>query len=509
MSDNLVNNKRLAKNTAFLYARMLLVLLVNLYITRVVLNSLGVVDYGIYNVVAGFVSMFAFMNTSMSIGIQRFYNYEKGKGNYQSQNGVYNSALTIQFLIGVVTLVLLETFGFWYINNIMVIPEDRLFATNSIFQFSVFSLFLVIMHVPYSAAIMAHERMDFYAIVSIFDALCKLGVVVAIPYISLDRLIFYGTFIALVSLIDLVCYYIYVRRNFKDLFFDFCCGKKFFQPMFSFSIWNLFDMFAFTMKGQGLNVLLNSFFGPVVNAARGVAAQIMAAIQGFSSNIVTAFRPQLVESYAQGNYQRANRLMFSMSKISYSLLFILSLPIILELDYILSLWLDGNVPEYTAVFTRLVLIDMLVNSLNTPLSQVVQAVGKLKTYQMVRSVVILLILPISWGTLKFGADPTAVFIVSVFVSVINQAVSMYLLRRVYEYSYKNYVFNVLLPCFLLTILSLPIPILVKSLIPQGGIRLSITSLLSVGICIMLFFLLMLTNGQRKEGIRLIKTKLQL
>lgn len=246
-------------------------------------------------------------------------------------------------------------------------------------------------------------------------------------------------------------------------------------------------MFAFTMKGQGLNVLLNSFFGPVVNAARGVAAQIMAAIQGFSSNIVTAFRPQLVESYAQGNYQRANRLMFSMSKISYSLLFILSLPIILELDYILSLWLDGNVPEYTAVFTRLVLIDMLVNSLNTPLSQVVQAVGKLKTYQMVRSVVILLILPISWGTLKFGADPTAVFIVSVFVSVINQAVSMYLLRRVYEYSYKNYVFNVLLPCFLLTILSLPIPILVKSLIPQGGIRLSITSLLSVGICIMLFF----------------------
>ena len=196
MSDNLVNNKRLAKNTAFLYARMLLVLLLNLYITRVVLNSLGVVDYGIYNVVAGFVSMFAFMNTSMSIGIQRFYNYEKGKGNYQSQNGVYNSALTIQFLIGVVTLVLLETFGFWYINNIMVIPEDRLFATNSIFQFSVFSLFLVIMQVPYSAAIMAHERMDFYAIVSIFDALCKLGVVVAIPYISLDRLIFYGTFIA-------------------------------------------------------------------------------------------------------------------------------------------------------------------------------------------------------------------------------------------------------------------------------------------------------------------------
>lgn len=509
MSDNLIKNKRLAKNTAFLYARMLLVLLVNLYITRAVLNSLGVVDYGIYNIVAGFVSMFAFMNTSMSIGIQRFYNYEKGKGCEQSQNGVYNSALTIQFLIGVVTLILLETFGFWYINNIMVVPEDRLFATNCVFQFSVLSLFLVIMQVPYSAAIMAYERMDFYAIVSIFDVLCKLGIVIAIPYISLDRLIFYGTFVALVSLIDLVCYYIYVRRNFKELFFDFCCGKKFFLPMFSFSIWNLFDMFAFTMKGQGLNVLLNGFFGPVVNAARGIAAQIMAAIQGFSSNIVTAFRPQLVESYAQGDYQRTSGLMFSMSKISYSLLFILSLPIILELDYILNFWLDGNVPEYTIVFTRLVLIDMLVNSLNTPLSQVIQAVGKLKTYQIVRSLVILLILPISWITLKFGADPTVVFIVSILVSVINQAVSMCLLRRVYEYSYKSYVFNILLPCFLLTVLSLPIPILVKFLIPQGGIRLFIISLLSVGICIMLFFLLMLTNGQRKESIRLVKTKLQL
>ena len=211
MSYNSINNKRLVKNTAFLYARMLLVLLVNLYITRAVLNSLGVVDYGIYNVVAGFVSMFAFMNTSMSIGIQRFYNYEKGKGNCQSQNGVYNSALTIQFLIGVVTLVLLETFGFWYINNIMVIPRDRLFATNCVFQFSTFSLFLVIMQVPYSAAIMAYERMNFYAIVSVFDALCKLGIVIAITYISLDRLIFYGTFIALVSLIDLVCYYTIVR----------------------------------------------------------------------------------------------------------------------------------------------------------------------------------------------------------------------------------------------------------------------------------------------------------
>lgn len=354
-------NRRIAKNTIFLYVRMLLVLFVNLYITRAVLGSLGVVDYGIYNVVAGFVSMFAFINTSMSIGIQRFYNYEKGKGNERSSNEVYNSALIIQFLIGILTLVLLESVGIWYVNHIMIVPIERLFATNCVYQFSILSLFFVIMQVPYSAAIMANERMDFFALVSIFDVLCKLGIVLAIPIVPFDSLIFYGTFTALVSLIDLICYFCYIKKQFKGLYLDIRCGKKYFKQMLCFSFWNLFDMFAFTMKGQGLNVLLNGFFGPVVNAARGVAAQIMSAIQGFSSNIVTAFRPQLIESYAQGDYQRTNNLMFSMSKISYGLLYILSLPVILELDFILSLWLGGNVPNYTIIFTRLVLVDMLIN----------------------------------------------------------------------------------------------------------------------------------------------------
>lgn len=507
MPDTIANNKRIAKNTFFLYGRMLLVLFANLFITRSVLKSLGVVDYGIYNVVAGFVSMFAFMNSSMSIGVQRFYNYEKGLMQGQAPKNVYSAALLIQFIIGFIALVLLETFGIWYVNNVMIVPNNRLFATNCVFQFSVLSLFLVIMQVPYSAAILAYERMDFYAFVSILDVLCKLGIVISIPFVRFDNLIFYGTCIVLVSLLDLICYYIYVKKHFKDFIFDYNEGKTCFHKMFSFSVWNCLDLFAFTMKGQGLNVLLNGFFGPIVNAAKGVATQIMSAIQSFSSNIVMAFRPQLVESYAQGDLNRTNHLMFNMSKISYGLLYILSLPVFLELKYILNLWLDGNVPEYTIVFTKLVLIDMLINSLNAPLSQVIQAIGKLKTYEIVRSLVVLLILPISWIFLKFGATPTVVFVISILVSVVNQIVSMYLLHRVYAYSYLSYSMNVLVPCSLLTLLSFPVPYFTLFLLREGMGRLIFITTLSILICGIAFFLIMFTRIQRKSILQLLIKKI--
>lgn len=509
MSSHLSNNNaRIAKNTAFLYLRMLFVLLANLYITRAVLKSLGVMDYGIYNVVAGFVSMFAFLNTSMSIGIQRFYNFEKGNGNLKTQSAIYNSALVIQFVIGITTLVLLESFGVWYVNNVMVVPVERLFVTNCVFQFSAVSLFLVIMQVPYSAAIMAYERMNFYAIVGVIDVLFRLVIVITLPYVSFDKLVYYGGLVAFVSFIDIICYYIYVRKNFPSLVIEIHSGKCFFRPMLSFSVWNLLDMFAYTMKGQGLNVLLNGFFGPIVNAARGVAAQIMAAIQGFSSNIVTAFRPQLVESYARGDYKRTNTLMFGMSKISFGLLYVLSLPVFLEIDYVLNIWLDGNVPQYTSIFTRLVLIDMLINSLNTPLSQVVQAIGKLKMYQMVRSIVVLLILPFSWYALKLGTNPTIVFVVSAVVSAINQPISMYLLHRIYTYNYIEYLHRVLLPCVLLIIFSVPIPFIIQQCISQGVFRFFIIVSVSVMICILLFLWLLLSKEQRSQLCVIVKNKIK-
>lgn len=497
MTDALTRNKRIAKNTAYLYVRMLLVLLINLYITRAVLNNLGVVDYGIYNVVAGFVSMFAFLNTSMNTGVQRFYNYEKGKGKAHSQKAVYNAALTIQLLIAILTVLLLETFGLWYVNNVMIVPEHRVFATNCVFQFSVFSLFVLIIQIPYSAAIMAYERMDFYALVGLIDVFLRLVIVIAIPFVRFDHLIFYGTLVASIALIDFLCYFVYVRKHFTDLKIDLKSGKPLLRSVFSFSIWNFLDMFAFTMKGQGLNVLLNGFFGPIVNAARGVASQIMNAIQGFSVNVVMAFRPQVVESYAQGDTQRTCLLMYSMSKISFALLFFLSLPLFLELDYILFVWLDGNVPEFTSVFTKLVLVDMLINSLNTPLSQVIQAVGRLKTYQIVRSAIVLTILPVSWVALKIGASPTIVFIVSAIISFVNQPISMFLLHKQFEFSYMSYLKEVLLPCLGLVVLSLPLPLLIQCYTASSLLRFIIVGFVCVFVCTVISYRFMLSKNQRK------------
>lgn len=509
MSGNTESNKRIAKNTAFLYVRMLIVLLINLYITRAVLKNLGVVDYGIYNVVAGFVSMFAFLNTSMNIGVQRFYNFERGRNSNNSQKAVFNAALIIQFFIGIVTLLLLESFGIWYVNTVMIVPTGRIFATNCVFQFSVLSLFLLIIQIPYSAAIMANERMDYYAIVGIIDVLLKLAIVIAIPFVPVDSLILYGTLVASISIVDFLCYFVYVKKLFTELIVDFKSGKPLLRSMFCFSVWNLFDMFAFTMKGQGLNVLLNGFFGPVVNAARGVASQIMNAIQGFSVNIVTAFRPQVVESYAQGDMQRTRSLMYSMSKISFALLYVLSLPVFLELDYILDIWLDGNVPEYTSAFTKLVLFDMLINSLNTPLSQVIQAVGKLRTYQIVRSAVVLTILPVSWISLKIGANPTMVFIVSVIVSIVNQPISMYLLKRVFDYSYWRYTKEVIFPCVNLMVLSLPLPLLIKYFVPSSFLRFLLVGFLCVVLCSALSYCVMITEEQRIQIVAFIRNKLKI
>ena len=309
MSDS---NKRIAKNTAFLYIRLLFVLFVSIYTTRVVLRYLGIEDYGIYNVVAGFVLMFSFLNNSMSISIQRFYNYVKGEDGELSQSDVYSAALLAQGIIAVATLVLLESVGWWYINNVMVVPPERVFAANCVFQFSVLSLVVVVMQGPFSGAILSNERMDYFALGSMVDVVLRLVIVLVLPYLPFDKLISYGVVSFVVSIVGFFWYFLYCHRCFRDLRFVKDRSGILLRRLLTFSGWNLLDMFSYTVKGQGLNVLINAFFGPTVNAARGISNQIMSAIQGFSSNIVMAFRPQLVESYAKGELARTTMLMFSM-----------------------------------------------------------------------------------------------------------------------------------------------------------------------------------------------------
>lgn len=506
MLNNLSKNNRMARNTLFLYFRMGMVLIVSLFTTRVVLQALGVEDYGINNVVSGFVAMFAFLNTSMSNGIQRFYNFSLGCKNEYSIKDVYNTALQIQLIIAILLLVLLETFGLWYIYTKMVIPSERFIAAQCVFHFSVISLGLLVLQIPYSAAIMAYERMDYYAYLSIFDVLAKLGIAYAIKYTSFDKLILYGCLNMFVSLINFFLYYIYARKHFQELRLDFTYRRHLFKPMLSFSGWNIFGSFAYMIKGQGLNMLLNIFFGPVVNAARGVSNMVMSAIQGFQANIVIAFRPQIVQSYAEGNNTRVLKLFYSLSKLSFVLLSMISIPVIVEIDYILNLWLGNNVPDYTNLFTNLVIINMVVSSLNTPISQVIHATGKMKYYQIGTSLMVCSILPVSWIFLKIGCEPISVYWVSLVITFLNQIACNLFLKRVYIYSLKEYCMKVIIPCVLFSILVPILPFLVKFLLPSSFYRFLITGVVSVIMSILVSYFFVLDGPEKNIALSFVKRR---
>lgn len=504
--SNTDNNKRIAKNTLFLYIRMILVLLVSLITTRIVLKALGIVDYGIYNVVAGFVSMFAFLNTSMSNGIQRFYNFQLGANDEASVRDVYNTALQIQGLLAIVILILLETIGVWYMHTQMVIPAERFDTAMWVFQFSVTSMLLVVMQIPYSAAIMAYERMDYYAYVSIFDVVAKLVIAYMLMTTSSDRLLLYGFLNLLVSVVSFFLYVIYSKKHFKYLKLKIKYYKEYFKPMLSFSGWNIFGSFAYMIKGQGLNMLLNAFFGPVVNAARGVSNMIMSAIHGFQSNIVIAFRPQLVKSYSAGEYSRVKNLFYSLSKVSYLMLAMLSIPIIMELDYILSLWLDDVIPDYTKSFTILVIVNMVISSLNTPVSQVVHATGKMRKYQIATSTVVCGILPISWIFLKMGYNPNSVYVISLIMTIVNQFVCNIYLKRIFPYSLSEYFKKVLMPCGIFTLLAPTLPYIATLLLPSTFARLLLVGFLSIFSSCIIAYVVVLEKSEKVLILKFIKRK---
>ena len=473
------DNKRIAKNTIYLYVRMFLVLAISLYTTRVLLEELGVEDFGVYNVVCGFVSMFAFMNTSMSNGIQRFYNFELGQGGTDSVQKVYVTAVLIQTIVVAVILLLTETVGLWYLYHKMVIPAERFTAALWVFQFSILSFVFVIMQVPYSAAIMAYERMNYYALVSIIDAFLKLGLVLILQCVTWDKLIFYGTFLFVVNIVNFILYYIYCKRNFEAIRFRFKYHEELFKRMLSFSGWNLFGSCAYMVKGQGVNVLLNMFFGPIVNAARGVSFQVMSAIQSFTASIFTSFRPQLVQSYASGDIKRTEQLMFSMSKFTFYLLYMIALPVILEIDYILHLWLGDNVPDYTVPFTVLIIVSMLISNFNTPLSLVIHATGRMRVYQLTTSIIIMSILPLSWLFLVLGGRPLIVYWVDLGVVVVNQIVCMFVVKKYFSYSLEGYCKEVVIPSFIVSLFAFIIPVVFHFLLETSFCRVVVVCVVSM------------------------------
>lgn len=486
---------------------MAVVLLISLYTTRAVLNVLGVENYGIYNVVCGFVSMFSFLNTSMSNGIQRFHNFELGRNGTPGAEKVFNTALFIQLILAIIVVLLAETLGTWYLCEKMVIPEARLFAAKWIFHLSVVSFAFVILQAPFSAAVMAHEKMDFYAIVNISDAVLKLLITFVIPLFSFDGLILYGILICLINVLDFLLYLLYSRINFAEIRVKFCFEANMFKSMVGFSGWNVLGTFANMMKEQGINVVMNLFFGPVVNAARGIAFQVNSGLQSLVQNIMVPVRPQLVQSYAAGDLARTLRLMYSASKLSCFFLLIFSYPLILEIDTILDLWLGSNVPEHAGVFVIIIVLTSYLNNLNAAVSNVVHATGKMKLYQLTGSCCILLAVPLAYISLKMGAAPEVALMMSLLSMFVAQVVALVVLKTIIDFSIHYYLKNVIKPIITVVFASIVLPVIAHFVLEAGFVRLLAVTIASCFSCVLSIYCFGLNESERSLLIGMVKNKM--
>lgn len=459
MENTSANNKRIAKNTLLLYFRTLFIMLVTLYTSRVVLNTLGVTDYGIYNVVGGVVAMFGFINGSMSSATQRYITFALGKGDQSNLQKVFSTALQIHVLIAVLIVVLGETVGLWFMYTQMQIPTDRMDAAFWVLQCSIASTVIMIISVPYNADIVAHEKMSAFAYISILEAVLKLAVVYMLVVFSSDKLILYAFLILAVQLLIRLCYSRYCNRHFEESKYRHVWDKSLFKEMTGFAGWSMFGNLSSVLFSQGLNMLLNVFFGPVVNAARAVAVQVQSAIQQFVTNFQMALNPQITKTYAKGEMGEMHKLMFRSARFSFYLLFLLSLPVLFETDFILTVWLK-TVPDHTVVFLRIMICTSLLYTLSNPLMIANQSTGKVKRYQAVCGTILLMRLPISYICLRFGCPAYSVFIVHFAVESITQIVRMLLLRPLIGIRVQDYLKHIYLKVSVVVILSVILPFLV-------------------------------------------------
>ena len=437
------NNKRIAKNTIFLYIRMLVLMVVSLYTSRVVLAALGVEDYGIYNVVGGIVVLFTFINNAMITSTQRYLNYELGRNDLLQAKKVFSISLNIHILISLIVVLLAETVGLWLLNTTIQYPESREFAVQVTYQLSILTTCIKIIRAPYNATIIAYERMSFYAYLSIFEAVLQLGIVFMLMAYSADRLILYSILLCIVAIIVNLCYYAYCRKKFEICQYTLYRDKSLYRQLLSFSGWSLFGGVANMGASQGLNMILNVFFGVTINAAMGIATQVNSAVASFVHSFQTAFNPQIVKSYATGDHGYFIKLILSTSKYSYLLLFILALPIYICCPEVLCVWLT-EVPDFAVSFCRLMLIFALLDALQGPLWYSVQATGKIKTYQILMSFMILSNLPIAYVCLKMGYSPNGVLVVRCIINLATLFVRMWYLNRLYKFPVMEFVNGVIL-----------------------------------------------------------------
>lgn len=483
MAENLgVNNRRIAKNTLFLYFRMLLLMIISLYTSRVILRELGVEDYGIYNVVGGVLALFTFINGSLYSATSRFLTYELGKGDIAIMKKTFSNALALHLGLALIVIILGETVGLYIVNHVLIIPQERLFACNILYQTVIISTFFNLAQVPNGALIISYERMSFYAYIGIFDAVSKCVTAILIQYIDYDKLISLSLLNLIISVIVIIAQAIYCRQNFPEVFtisphIDKTMSKK----MLGFSFWSLIGAAAYMLRIQGVNIILNLFFGSVVNAANAIAYQVNNAVGGFVSNFSTAVNPQIIKSYASGEDSTLKKLLFRSGKFTFFLLMFLSFPLILETNFILHLWLGKDIPEYTIIMTRLVLIISMVESYTYSIGCAINATGNVKTYQTTISGIMLLIFPLSFILFQYGLPPYTALLVYLVTSILALVTRLYFIHKQLLISPSEYIKRVFLKTIPIAIGCILVPLLIINYMSESWPRFFATLIFSESI----------------------------
>lgn len=491
------SNKRIVKNSLLLFMRMLFSMGVSLYTTRAILGILGITDFGIYNVVGGVIVLFGFVNQTMSTTTSRFITAELGRGDTEMLHKVFCMAMNFHIAIALLTLIIGESIGLWFVTQKLVIPEERLTAALWLYQATVLSTCVGMMNVPYNAAIIAHERMGTFAYISILQVIIKLLIVLVLPYISLDRLIVFSILTVATSLLIQIIYWQYSHREFGETHFNFLWDKKIWKEMSGFSSWNITGDLAYMCNTQGVNILLNMFFGPVINAARGVAVQVESVMTQFIGNFQTAITPQITKSYAAGYTEQTRHLVLKASKYCFYLMMLLAIPALLEMKCILELWLH-EVPEHTIVFAKLTVIMIAFDCLSRPLHLAIFATGKVKKYQVRQSGIYLTFLPISYVLLKyFFVKPEIVLCFLVILKAIMVVIRIKCVTILIQLPLYRYVKEVIFPILVCLVLSFLLPLGIVFMLPPSFARVCLTGLFSFISSAIIIYIVGLTVSEKE------------
>lgn len=490
-------DKRLiAKNTFYLYSRTFISMIVSLYTSRVILEALGVVDFGILNVVGGVIAMMTFLNGSMSVATQRFLTFELGRGEDGHFSKVFSMSIYIHTAIALVVVVLAETVGLWFVNTQLVIPADRMFAANCVYQATIMSAALGIYQTPYNASIISHERMYIYAWIGLGETFVRLGLVILLLHYGGDRLAVWSFAMFAVQFLISAFYRYYCRTYLSGCKARRAWDKALFRKMLGFTGWNMFGTVAWALKDQGASILLNIFGGPVANAARGVAGQVSGAVRGLIGGFQTAINPQLTKTYAAGRNDSTCRLLYQTSKMSFFLMMVVSLPLCAEINFVLNLWLV-DVPQYAGIFSVLVIIDSLLDTLAGPMITALLATGNIKWYQIVVGSLLLLNIPCAYIWLRIGGPIETPLIVSIIFMIAGNAARLIFCRNMIGLSLREYTKDVVIPILSIFSIGVITVIAINRLFAEGWLRLFLNIAATMVVTIPLIYAYGLKRNERQ------------